>query len=218
MREIESEGHGKDRADCMKRFKAAWIKFAADEANLAQCQAESRKAPRVLTDFLLAGRMLKSGLVEGEPVAHSVTHAVSASAWDDSKPPFDRTREYHVRCDRDPESVRADKWDKNEDADDRSDRHYKRDQEPNMKAHGKPTASPQRLRRCHKLVSNSSPMKAIGHMPASAPCLTDGIGGHGFEAQRARLSRRTIADSQVLAFLAPAQVAVHLRHLRQSSR
>jgi hypothetical protein len=43
MREIESAGQGKDRADCMKRFKAAWIKFAADEANLAEFLAMKRK-------------------------------------------------------------------------------------------------------------------------------------------------------------------------------
>ena len=43
MREIECDGQGKDRADCMKRFKAAWIKFAADEANLAEFLAMKRK-------------------------------------------------------------------------------------------------------------------------------------------------------------------------------
>ena len=43
MREIESEGQGKDRADCMKRFKAAWIRFAADEANLAEFLNMKRK-------------------------------------------------------------------------------------------------------------------------------------------------------------------------------
>jgi hypothetical protein len=31
MREFEDEGQRKDRADCMKRFKAAWTKFASDE-------------------------------------------------------------------------------------------------------------------------------------------------------------------------------------------
>jgi hypothetical protein len=43
MRDIESEGHGKDRADCMKRFKAACIKFAADEPNLAELLSMRRK-------------------------------------------------------------------------------------------------------------------------------------------------------------------------------
>jgi hypothetical protein len=66
----------------------------------------------------------ESGLVESEPVAQTVTHAVSASTRNDSKPPFARTREYDVGRDREPESVRADKWDKNKDADDRSDRHH----------------------------------------------------------------------------------------------
>jgi hypothetical protein len=36
MRELEDEGQGKDRADCMKRFKAAWTKFASDEARLTE--------------------------------------------------------------------------------------------------------------------------------------------------------------------------------------
>jgi hypothetical protein len=35
-----------------------------------------------------------------------------------------------VQVSEDPESVRTDKWDKDEDADDRSDRHNERDQEP----------------------------------------------------------------------------------------
>jgi hypothetical protein len=43
IREIESEGQGTDRADCMKRFKAAWIRFAADEANLAEFLSMKRK-------------------------------------------------------------------------------------------------------------------------------------------------------------------------------
>ena len=43
MREIESEGQGVDRADRMKRFKAAWIRFAADEANPAEFLYMKRK-------------------------------------------------------------------------------------------------------------------------------------------------------------------------------
>jgi hypothetical protein len=43
MREIESEGQAKDRADCMKRFKASCIRFAADEANLAEFLSMKRK-------------------------------------------------------------------------------------------------------------------------------------------------------------------------------
>jgi hypothetical protein len=34
MRSFESDGYGKDRADCMRKFKAAWERFAADEAKL----------------------------------------------------------------------------------------------------------------------------------------------------------------------------------------
>jgi hypothetical protein len=35
MRDIESGGYGEDRADCMRKFRAAWERFAADEANLS---------------------------------------------------------------------------------------------------------------------------------------------------------------------------------------
>ena len=43
MREFECHGQGADRADCMKRFKAAWIRFVADEANLAEFLSMKRK-------------------------------------------------------------------------------------------------------------------------------------------------------------------------------
>lgn len=33
MRSHEQEGEGKDRDDCMRQFKAAWEKFAADRSN-----------------------------------------------------------------------------------------------------------------------------------------------------------------------------------------
>ena len=34
MASTESVGRGEDRADCMRKFRAAWEQFAADEANL----------------------------------------------------------------------------------------------------------------------------------------------------------------------------------------
>ena len=34
MRAYEAQGEGRDRRDCMRQFKAAWERFAADEANL----------------------------------------------------------------------------------------------------------------------------------------------------------------------------------------
>jgi hypothetical protein len=43
MRDLESEGQGKDRADCMQRFKAAWSHFAADEARLAEFITAKRR-------------------------------------------------------------------------------------------------------------------------------------------------------------------------------
>ena len=34
MRALETQGQGKNRKDCARQFKAAWERFAADEANL----------------------------------------------------------------------------------------------------------------------------------------------------------------------------------------
>jgi hypothetical protein len=36
MRAHETQGEGSDRRDCMRQFKAAWERFAADEANLVE--------------------------------------------------------------------------------------------------------------------------------------------------------------------------------------
>ena len=33
MQALETQGKGKNRRDCMRQFKAAWERFAADEAN-----------------------------------------------------------------------------------------------------------------------------------------------------------------------------------------
>ena len=42
MREVEAEGVGKDRADCMRQFRAAWDKFSADRADrISQREAEA---------------------------------------------------------------------------------------------------------------------------------------------------------------------------------
>lgn len=42
MRDLETRGRGADRNDCMRRFKAAWERFAADPANLTMFLAEKR--------------------------------------------------------------------------------------------------------------------------------------------------------------------------------
>jgi len=34
--DLDRRGKGKDRKDCMKQFRAAWERFAADEANLTE--------------------------------------------------------------------------------------------------------------------------------------------------------------------------------------
>ena len=46
MRSMETSGRGTDRADCMRKFKAAWERFTADEANLTMFLAEKRRARR----------------------------------------------------------------------------------------------------------------------------------------------------------------------------
>jgi hypothetical protein len=43
MRTHLTRGHGTDRADCMRKFKAAWEQFADDPANLTMFMAEKRK-------------------------------------------------------------------------------------------------------------------------------------------------------------------------------
>jgi hypothetical protein len=43
MRAHETQGEGKNRRDCMKQFKAAWERFAADEANLVEFLNAKRK-------------------------------------------------------------------------------------------------------------------------------------------------------------------------------
>jgi hypothetical protein len=46
MQEVEAEGIGKDRADCMRQFRAAWDKFSADPARLTEFLNEKRKRLR----------------------------------------------------------------------------------------------------------------------------------------------------------------------------
>ena len=36
MRTQETQGEGEYRRDCMRQFKAAWNRFAADESNLVE--------------------------------------------------------------------------------------------------------------------------------------------------------------------------------------
>jgi hypothetical protein len=45
MREVDAQGTGKDRKDCMKRFRAAWDKFSADPVQLTEfLQAKRRRS------------------------------------------------------------------------------------------------------------------------------------------------------------------------------
>jgi hypothetical protein len=48
MRAFETSGRGQDRADCMRKFKAAWTAFAADDANLTMFLAEKRRVRRLV--------------------------------------------------------------------------------------------------------------------------------------------------------------------------
>jgi|SRR5882672_954920 len=46
MRELESEGSGLDLKDCMKKFKAAWLRFCEDPARLDEFLAAKRPRHR----------------------------------------------------------------------------------------------------------------------------------------------------------------------------
>jgi hypothetical protein len=46
MRDIESEGSGKDRADCMRQFRAEWDRFSSDRARLTEFLEVKRKRLR----------------------------------------------------------------------------------------------------------------------------------------------------------------------------
>jgi hypothetical protein len=46
MREAEIQGTGKDRADCIRQFRAAWDRIAADPARLTEFLKVKRKRPR----------------------------------------------------------------------------------------------------------------------------------------------------------------------------
>jgi hypothetical protein len=43
MRELDTQGTGDDRKDCMRQFKAAWEKFSADPARLTEFLEMKRK-------------------------------------------------------------------------------------------------------------------------------------------------------------------------------
>jgi hypothetical protein len=43
MRVVETQGDGKDRRDCTRKFRAALDRFAADEGNLAESLNAKRK-------------------------------------------------------------------------------------------------------------------------------------------------------------------------------
>jgi hypothetical protein len=43
MRDLETEGSGKDRKDCMRQFRAAWDRFSADPARLSEFLEMKRK-------------------------------------------------------------------------------------------------------------------------------------------------------------------------------
>jgi hypothetical protein len=46
MRELETDGSGKDRKDCMRQFRAAWDRFNADPARLTEFLEMKRKRLR----------------------------------------------------------------------------------------------------------------------------------------------------------------------------
>jgi hypothetical protein len=46
MRELEGQGSGKDRKDCMRQFRAAWDRFSSDPARLTEFLEVKRKRLR----------------------------------------------------------------------------------------------------------------------------------------------------------------------------
>jgi hypothetical protein len=46
MRDVDAQGAGKDRADCMKQFRAAWDRFSSDPARLTEFLEMKRKRVR----------------------------------------------------------------------------------------------------------------------------------------------------------------------------
>ena len=46
MREVDAEGTGKDRNDCMRQFRTAWDRFSSDPARLTEFLEIKRKRPR----------------------------------------------------------------------------------------------------------------------------------------------------------------------------
>jgi hypothetical protein len=46
MREAETDGTGKDRADCMRQFRAAWDRLSSDPARLTEFLEVKRKRLR----------------------------------------------------------------------------------------------------------------------------------------------------------------------------
>jgi hypothetical protein len=46
MREIDTQGTGRDRKECMRKFKAAWDRFSVDRGQLAEFLQMKRKRLR----------------------------------------------------------------------------------------------------------------------------------------------------------------------------
>lgn len=46
MRDVDSEGSGLDRADCMRQFRTAWEKFASDPARFVEFVRAKQAAKR----------------------------------------------------------------------------------------------------------------------------------------------------------------------------
>jgi hypothetical protein len=60
MRTHQTQGRGTDRADCMRQFKAAWERFAADPANLTMVSGREEEA----------APMIERPLPRTEPILH----------------------------------------------------------------------------------------------------------------------------------------------------
>jgi len=46
LREVDAQGAGKDRKDCMRQFRAAWDRFSSDPARFTEFLEMKRKRLR----------------------------------------------------------------------------------------------------------------------------------------------------------------------------
>ena len=72
MRDVEAEGTGKDRRDCMRQFRAAWVRFSADQARLNRISRNEAEATAISWSRPVA---------HGTNYASFMTHLACGQLW-----------------------------------------------------------------------------------------------------------------------------------------